>query len=175
VVVNHIEDDFQARCVQQLDHAFELVLYRLRSGLLRSPGGIRRVRGKERRRVVAPIVGHAQVLEMRLIQVEMDGQELDRGDAQAREVLNHGRVRHACVGAPEILGDVRVQHALAADVCLVDDRVPPRNVRIAVVAPVEAAGHPHVGKEPFALIHGPAVRVQQQWLIAVGIKSHGGH
>ncbi|MCY1232073.1 hypothetical protein D9M72_445450 [compost metagenome] len=175
VVVHDVQDHFQARRMQELDHAFEFVLHGLRSFRLGGLRGVVRMGRKERRRVVSPVIGHAQVLEVRLVQVEMDRQQLDRGDAQAGEMLNHCRVRHAGVGAPEVLGDVRMEHALAADVGFVNDGVAPRDVRIAVAAPVESAGHADIREEPVALIHGPAVRVQQQRLLAIVVERHGGH
>lgn len=52
-------------------------------------------------------------------------------------MLDDGRVRHARVGAAQLVGDVRVEHRHALDVRLVDDAVVVVPVRRAVVAPVE--------------------------------------
>ncbi|MNR51448.1 hypothetical protein D3C85_1711220 [compost metagenome] len=68
--------------MQQLDHALELVLDGLRAEGLRRLGGVAGVRGKERGRVVAPVVRHAEILQVRFVHVEMHRKELDGGDPQ---------------------------------------------------------------------------------------------
>ena len=65
----------------------------------------------------------------------MDRHQLDGRDAEAEEVVDGGRVGEAGVGAAELLRDVGVAHRHALHVGLVDDRVGPGDVRVAVVAP----------------------------------------
>ena len=67
----------------------------------------------------------------------MHRHQLDRGDAELREVLDDRRVGDAGVGAADLLGDVRVGHRQALDVRLVDHRLVVLVRRRAVVAPVE--------------------------------------
>ena len=141
------------------------------AGGLGGLGGVAGVRGEERGRVVAPVVRQPEVLQVRLVHVEMDRQELDGGDAQRDQVLDHGRVGHAGVRSLQVLRNIRVQHGLAADVGLVDDGVPPRDARAAVRSPVKVGGHPDAGDEILALVHGPAVGVQQQRLPPSASKS----
>ena len=112
---------------------------------------------------------------MGFVQVEVHRQQLDGGDAQACEVLDDGRVRHAGVRAAEFLRHVGVEHALPADVGLINDRVAPRRPRTRVGSPVEIAGHPDVGQESFPLVHGAAVGIEQQRLAAVVVQVKGGH
>ncbi|MNI54771.1 hypothetical protein D3C73_1096840 [compost metagenome] len=142
------------------------------------PGIASRLRGvvsvgsKEGSRVVAPVIGHAQVLEVGLIQVEMNGQKLDGRDAQFSEVLDHHRMRHARVGPAEVLRDVRVQHGLATNVCLIDHRGAHGRSWRAVVAPIKACIHVDACEELAPLVHGAAVRIEQQWLAAVVVQVH---
>jgi hypothetical protein len=67
----------------------------------------------------------------------VDGQQLDRGDAEALEVLDDGGMREPRIGAAQRLGHVWVQVGQSLDVGLVDDRVGERCARRSVVAPVE--------------------------------------
>ena len=161
--------------MQELDHALELVLDRVRAGGLGGLGGVAGVRGEEGGRVVAPVVRQPELLQVRLVHVEMDGQELDRRDAQRDQVLDHGRVGHPGVGPLQFLRNIRVQLGLAPDVGLVDDRVAPRHAGAAVQPPVKVVADPDAGDQPFPFVHGPAVRVHQQRLLADGVKIRGGH
>ena len=63
------------------------------------------------------------------------GHQLHRGGADPREMLDGGGMRQAGVRAAQRLGDVRVALGEALDVQLVDDRVRPRRVGAAVIAP----------------------------------------
>ena len=88
-------------------------------------------------RVVAPVVRQSLGLERRIVRELLDRHELDRGDAELRQVLDNRRVRHARVGAAQFLWDVRVTHRHALDVGLVDDRLGVVVSRAAVPLPVE--------------------------------------
>ena len=57
----------------------------------------------------------------------VDGQQLDRGDAKRLDVVDDLLRRQSCVGAPKLLGDLRMQLGEALHVRLVDDRVLPRD------------------------------------------------
>ena len=112
---------------------------------------------------------------MRFVHVEVHREELHGGDPQRDQVLDHGRVRQSGVRALEVLRDVGVQLGLPADVRFVDDGVAPRNPGTAVGTPVEVALHPDARDEILALVHRPAVGVQQQRLHAAGVEIRGGH
>ena len=63
--------------------------------------------------------------------------QLDGGDPEPLEVLDHRRVGQAGVGAADVLRDPRVPLGHALDVRLVDDRLVERDAQRAVVGPVE--------------------------------------
>jgi hypothetical protein len=63
--------------------------------------------------------------------------ELDRGDAEALQIADHGRVGQPRIGAPKLGRYLRVGPGQAADMDLVDDRVGVRDLRVPVLLPVE--------------------------------------
>jgi len=74
---------------------------------------------------------------VRILNELVDGQKLDRGDAEVLEVLDGGGMRQPGVGAAELLGHPLHQLREALHVQLVDDGLAERGVRALVVAPVE--------------------------------------
>ena len=133
VVVHHVEDDLDVGGVQGLDHCLELG--HLSAGFLRGRVGV--MRREVADRVVSPVVRQALGLQRRIVGELVDRHELHGGDAELREVLDDRRVRHAGVGAAQLLGDVGVTHRHALDVRLVDDRLRVVVPRAAVALPVE--------------------------------------
>ena len=117
VVVDDVEDDLDVSRVQGLDHRLEL--RDLCAGVLCSRVTV--VRGEVADRVVAPVVRQSLGLERRIVRELLDRHELDRGDAELRQVLDDRRVRHAGVGAAQLVRDFWVAHRHALDVGLVDD------------------------------------------------------
>ncbi len=59
----------------------------------------------------------------------MDRQQLDRGDAEPLQMIDHGRRAQPAIGAAQLRGYVLAQLRQALDVGLVDDGVFPGNVR----------------------------------------------
>ena len=133
VVVDHVEDDLDARGMEGLDHLLELA--DLAAAV--ADGAVARHGGEVAEGVVAPVVAQALVDEVAVVDEVMDGQELDGGDAELLEVVDAGGVAEAGVGAAQVLGDVGVALGEALDVDLVDDGVGERGLGRAVVAPVE--------------------------------------
>ena len=86
-------------------------------------------------RRVAPIVAQALLHEETVVGERLDGQQLHGGDADLDEVVDDRRVAERGVGAAHGAGQVGVQLAQPLEVGLVDDRVAPRHVGAAVVAP----------------------------------------
>ena len=85
--------------VQRLHHPLELVhLLAVAAGR-----GVARRPGRRSRWVVAPVVRQAPVEEEALVDDVVHGQQLDRGDAERREVLDRGSEREPGVGAAEVL------------------------------------------------------------------------
>ncbi len=133
VVVDHVEDDLEPGRVHGLDHALELGdLAAARAGR-----GVGRVRREVADGVVAPVVREAVLEQVHLVEEVVHGQQLDGGDAERGQVLEHRGVGESRVGAALVLGDRRVQPGDAAHVRLVDDGVAPGRAGRLVVAPVE--------------------------------------
>ena len=133
VVVHHVQDHFDAGLVQLADHGLEFL--HLVPDVAGGAVGV--LRREEADRVVAPVVVEALLLERAVVDELVDGHELDRGDAELLQVLNHGRVRHAGVGAALLFGNFRVELGQALDVRLVDDRLVVGDPQLAVAVPLE--------------------------------------
>jgi hypothetical protein len=71
------------------------------------------------------------------------GHQLDRGDAQRGEVVDHRGVAEPGVGPADLVGDVGVGLGQPLDVGLVDDRVVVGATRQSVVLPVEVGVGDH--------------------------------
>ena len=139
VVVDHVEDHLDAGAVQRLDHALELAhLLALVAG--RGVGGVRR---EEADRRVAPVVGQPLGVQEVLVGDVVDGQELDRRDAQVLEVGDRVLAGEAGVGAAQVLADALAPHREALDVRLVDDGLVPRRAQRPVALPLEARVDDH--------------------------------
>ncbi len=83
VVVDHIEDDLETGVVQVRNHFLEFGNLAARQ--------VTRVRGEERDAVVAPIVGHALLQQMLVVDEGMNRQQLDGGHTQLANVLDDRR------------------------------------------------------------------------------------
>src|SRR5690606_4759826 len=95
VVVDDVDDDFEAGLVQGPDHRLELG-YLLTSG---AGGGVGVVRGEEGQGIVAPVVDQAAVLEVGLADELVHRHQLDGGDAEPGEVLDGGGVSQSGIRA----------------------------------------------------------------------------
>ncbi|MNS67555.1 hypothetical protein D3C72_1008100 [compost metagenome] len=127
VVVDHVEDHLQIGFVQVRDHFLEF-------GNL-ATGQVPRVGGEERNAVVAPIVGHALVQQMLVVDERMDRQQLHGRHTEFADVLDHFIDHQPGKGAAQIFGDGRVTHAEAAHMGFIDDRPVPRHADTMIVAP----------------------------------------
>ena len=139
VVVDHVQDDLDVGLVEGLDHGLEL----LDLLTLGAVGGVGVVRGEESDRVVAPVVRQALLLQVGVVDELVDRHELDSRRTQVLEVVDDGGLCQTGVGAPQVLGNHRVQLGHALDVGLVDDRLVVLVVRGTVVAPVEVGVDDH--------------------------------
>ena len=95
VVVDHVEDHLDAGGVQRPHHGLELVDHPLAP-----PGGIAVVGGEKTDGVVPPVIAKAPFDQTVVVDELVDGHQLDSGDAQTVEMLDHRRVSDAGVGAP---------------------------------------------------------------------------
>jgi hypothetical protein len=124
VVVDDVDDHLEPGGVEGADHDLEVA-----DGHDPLFGRVLRLRGEEPERVVPPVVRQAEVHEPLVVELRVDGEELDGGHAEPEEVLDDRRRGQPEVGPAEPLGDVRVELADPLDVGLVDHRVLPRDVR----------------------------------------------
>ncbi len=137
VVVNHVEDDFEAGGVQGADHHLEL-MHRLAGALT---GDVAQVGGEKRQRVISPVVAQPLLDEVPFVHVMMDRHQLDGRDAEAGEVLDGGLGGDAGVGALELPRHTGHSLGEALDVQLVNERLVPGRARWSVVAPGEGGVH----------------------------------
>ncbi len=145
VVEHHVQDHLEAGLVQSAHHGLELG-DRIVHGVL----GCRRV---PRDRVVAPVVREPLADQELLAEEGLAGHQLERGHAEAVQVIDDRRLDQPEVLAAVSDRHVRVQLREALDVQLVDDRVAPGHVRRPRVAPVEAAfDDPGLGHEGRAVL-----------------------
>ena len=103
VVVDHVEDHFQIGFVQVRDHFLEL-------GDL-AAGQVARVGGEERNAVVAPVIGHAFVQQVLVVDEGVDRQQLDGRHAELADVFEHIVDHQPGKGAAQVLGHGGVTHA----------------------------------------------------------------
>ena len=150
VVVHDVENDLDARRVERLHHALELV-----DLIAESFRGVANVGREEADRVVAPVVREPAFGEMPVDDELVHGQQLDRGDAEREEVLDHRIAAEAEVRAAKILRHFGMQLRHAFDMALVDDRAIPRNAQRAIFFPCECRIDDHA----FRNAAGAVVRI----------------
>ena len=130
VVIDHVEHHLDAGVVQPRHGGAE--------GVERIVLRVARLRREKRQRVVAPVI-HQLLLDQRaVVDQSVDRQQLDGGDAEPLEMLDHGRRRQAAIGAAQIGRHVFALLRQALDVRFIDDGVFPGDVRPRLAAsPVE--------------------------------------
>src|SRR5262249_35859425 len=133
VVVDDVEDDLDAGGVQGPDHRLELVDRVQRVGRRLVSG----LRGQERQRVVAPVVGQALLHQVPVLDEVVYWHQLDGRDAQGLQVLDGGLRTQAGEGAAQLFRDAGVTLREALDVELMNQRLVPGGARRAVVPPGE--------------------------------------
>ena len=131
VVVDDVEDDLEARLVEQLHHALELAQHRLGTLAAVLLGRVGAVRGEEVEGVVAPVVREAVLQQSRLGREGVYRQQLDARDAEREEVLDHRGVCETGVGSVQRRRDQRMPLRHALQMALVDDRAVHRHRGLA--------------------------------------------
>ena len=125
--------------MQRSDHRLELThLVPARIG-----GRVARLRREVADGVVAPVVDQAVADELIGVEKMMHRHQLHRCHAQLLQMVERCGVRQSGIGSAQVLGYVCVAFREALDMQLVDDRVGPRGVRAAVIAPWERRIHHH--------------------------------
>src|SRR5262249_26782936 len=135
MVVNDIEDDFDAGVVQSRDRGSKCIE--------RPIDGVARVGGEETERVVAPIVAQATLDQMSIIDKCVDRQQFDCGDAEALEMIDHRGGGQAAIRPAPRRWHVLSKLGEALDVRLVNDRVLPGHGGPAFFAPGEGLVDDH--------------------------------
>ena len=101
VVVDDVEEHLDAGVVQGTD-----------GGLQADDAGLAEI-ARLRREIgeggIAPVVAQALLDQEAIVREGVDGQELDRRDAEPDEMLDHGGVAERIVGAAQSRGHLRVQ------------------------------------------------------------------
>ena len=99
---------------------------------------VARLGGKERQRVVAPVVRELLLDQHPIVDQAVDRQQFDRGDAETLEMIDHRGRREPAIGAAQTRRYVVALLGQALDVGFIDDGVFPGNVRPRfAAAPVE--------------------------------------
>ena len=93
VIVNHVQDHFDAGRVEIAHHPFEL------GDLLahRAAAGVLRLGREETDRVVAPVIAQAAVDQNLVVDVCVDRQQLHRRDAEVLQIFDRARAAQARV------------------------------------------------------------------------------
>ena len=135
MVVNHVQNHFDTGFVQRAHGFFQLVF---RVGGI---DGIRRLDREMGIGVVAPVIAQALPLQMIFVQMLVDGQQFDGGDAQFLQIIDEARIRQSLIST--FVFQMRKLLGQAFDVGFVKHRPAPRRIWVFVVAPVEPAfaGH----------------------------------
>ena len=133
VVVDDVEDDFDARFVQRADHGLELV------DLLASLAAacVTVMRRKESDRVVSPVVAERHVEQSLVLNKLVDRHELDSRDAQRLKVLDHGRMRKTGIRAAQLFLHIWMTASHSLHVRFIDDRFVQWGFGGPVIAPLE--------------------------------------
>ncbi len=130
MVVDHVEDHFDAGGVEALHH-------RLEFGDLVA-GQETRLRREEAERLVTPVIAEVLFDEIAIIDEILDGKNFHRGDAELGQMLDDRIAAHAEEGAAQLIRHMRMRHGHAAHMRLIDDRIVPGAANGLVAIPVEA-------------------------------------
>ena len=159
VVVDHVEDDFDASTVQRFHHGLELF------DLAR--GAVTHLGREESQSVVAPVILQTLLGQVTVVQIAVYRQQLNRGYAKLLQVVDHRRRSHPGVSAAQFIGHRRMLHGEAAHVQLVNHHVLPGDVGTPVITPGEGGfQHAAFGHQCRAV---PPVKRQVLALAANGV------
>jgi hypothetical protein len=158
VVVDHVENHLEPGSMQVADHGLELG--DLFAGV--AAAGVRAVRGVEGQRVVTPVVDQPTSGDGRLGAELMHRKQLDGGDPEPGQLLDHGRMGESRVRPAQLGWHLGMPHREPAYMGLVDDRLGPRRPWRSIPGPVELLVDHDTGP-PVAVPHdSPGVRVDQE-------------
>ena len=131
VVVDHVENHFNATGVQSCDHHLKL-LHRVLGDV---HGGIATVGGKKSEGIIAPIIAEPPLEEMPIVEKVVHREELDGRDPQIGQMADGGFRSKPGISAAQRLRYLRMQFGEAFHVHLVDEGLMPWGARWAVIPP----------------------------------------
>ena len=117
MVVDHVEDHLELVAVEMVDHLLELGEGKV------VDAGEAAIRRKEAERIIAPVIRQALVQQMVVVDEDVDGHQLDGGDADRLDVLDDVGVDQTTECALEQVRHLRVALGEAAHMHLVDQRL----------------------------------------------------
>src|SRR6266513_1923856 len=129
MVVNYVEDDFDAGGVERLHHCLELAD--------RSAGGIARLRGKKTNGVIAPVVTQTLFDEYAVVDETMYRHQLHCGNSQAFQIIDDGGCRQSSISSAKRRRDFAMQLRKTLDVHLINHTLVPGNARRLICSPTE--------------------------------------
>ena len=133
MVVDYVENDFDARTVKRLHHRLELPDVLCPIGR----GGIANIGSEKSDGVIAPIIGEAAIDQVFVPDEMVDGQQFDGRHAQLLQMFDHGRRRESRIGAAQVVGNVGVPGGQALHVHFINHCPIPRRPQQLVSAPGE--------------------------------------
>src|SRR5205085_4200278 len=117
MVVDHVQNDLDARAMEGLDHALEFP-YMAASN---RRGGIANIGSKKADRIVAPVVGEASILQMFIVDELLNGEQLNGGHSQGKQMVDDGGGGQCSIGSTLRFRDVGVSGREALDVHFIDN------------------------------------------------------
>ena len=133
MVVDNIENHFDARGVKISHHSFELDDFRPRFPVAR----VARMRRKKTDGVVAPVIRQATIDQRFVVQMRVHRQKLDCGHAQIFQIADHFFIRDCGVSASQFLRNLPPKFCESLHVRFINHRFGKRPVRFLIIAPFE--------------------------------------
>ena len=116
--------------------------------------------------VISPVVAASSIEQMLLVHELVHGQQLDRGHAERRQILDRRRMCEAGVGTAKGLGHAKMPFGEALDVDLVNQGLVQTIARGAIVTPIEGIVHDY----GFGHVRSAVAVVALQIVAAKGVR-----
>ena len=135
MVVDHVQQDFDAGVVQALDHGFEL-------GQI-AAAEVARFRREEAQGAVAPVVAQAAIEQKPVVHEGVNRHQFHGGDAERLQVFDDFGMGETGEGAAQVMGYALMADGEAANVGFIDQGSRPGRFGRMVAFPVEMGVHHH--------------------------------
>lgn len=90
--------------------------------------------------IITPVIFQALVQQRAIIREGVDGQQFDRGNAKALDIINRRLVTEAFERAAQFLRNGGIELCEALDMGFIDNRIGPGDLRTAIIAPIDLIG-----------------------------------